>query len=111
MEGDCQKAMTAYREVVESNPNNRDVRVWIARCQLALGDAAVAEATLTEVLRVVPALPKARSLLAVVYAEMGRTDAAIEQLQAALAIWKDADPEYIPAREARTRLAELEAAG
>jgi hypothetical protein len=39
---------------------------------------------------------------------MGRTDDAIEQLQAVLEIWKDADPEYIPAQEARAKLAELE---
>ncbi len=34
---------------------------------------------------------------------------AIEQLQGALKIWKDADPEYIPAQEARARLVELQA--
>ncbi len=44
-----------------------------------------------------------------VYQEMGRTDDAIEQLRAALEIWKDADPEYIPAQEARAKLEELEA--
>jgi Tfp pilus assembly protein PilF len=57
---------------------------------------------------VTPAYPKARFQLALVYQEMGRTDDAIEQLQAALEIWKDADPEYIPAQVARAKLAELE---
>jgi hypothetical protein len=36
-------------------------------------------------------------------------DDAIEQFRAALDIWKDADPEYIPPQEARARLMELEA--
>ncbi len=108
MEGDCSGAITSYGKVVELNPNARTARVWAARCQLALGDLSAAEATLLEILRVTPAYPKARFQLALVYQDMGRTDDAIEQLQAALEIWKDADPEYIPAQEARARLAELQ---
>jgi hypothetical protein len=37
------------------------------------------------------------------------TDDAIKQVQTALDIWKDVDPEYIPAQESRARLVELEA--
>ncbi len=108
MEGDCSGAIASYGKVVELTPNARTARVWTARCQLALGDLSAAEATLLEILRVTPAYPKARFQLSLVYQEMGRTDDAIGQLQAALEIWKDADPEYIPAQEARAKLAELQ---
>jgi tetratricopeptide (TPR) repeat protein len=109
MEGDCSEAIASYGRVLEINPNDPATRVWIARCQLALGDPAAAETTLMEILRVTPAFPKALYQLALVYQGMGRTEDAIEQLQAALEIWRDADPEYIPAQEARAKLEELEA--
>jgi tetratricopeptide (TPR) repeat protein len=111
IEGDCLEAIASYGKAVEIQPTTRTPRVWIGRCQLALGNPAAAETTLTEILRVTPAFPKARYQLALVYQEMGRTEDAIAQLQAVLEIWKDADPEYIPAQEARARLAELEARG
>jgi len=111
MEGDCPEAIADYGRAIEINPGSLTPRVWTARCQLALDDATAAEATLLEILRVTPAYPKVRYQLALVYQEMGRTEDAIEQLQAVLEIWKDADPEFIPAQEARARLAELEARG
>ncbi len=40
---------------------------------------------------------------------MGRAADAIEQLQAAAEVWKNADPEFRPAQHAQTKLAELQA--
>ncbi|MEE9576401.1 MAG: hypothetical protein V3W35_03230, partial [Gemmatimonadota bacterium] len=74
-----------------------------------LGELEAAEATLQDVLRVVPADAKVRYELALVYEDMGRAAAAIEQLQAAAEIWKNAEPEFRPAQRAQTKLAELQA--
>lgn len=38
---------------------------------------------------------------------MGRPADAIEQLEAAAGIWKNADADYMPAREAEAKLAAL----
>jgi len=39
---------------------------------------------------------------------MGKKKKSIEELNKALEIWKDADPEFIPAQMARDKLLELE---
>ena len=107
IEGDCQEAIASYGKVVEVNPNTQSTRVHIARCQLALGDPEEAETTLIEVLRRTPAYPSARYQLALVYEETGRTDEAIEQVDAALEVWKNADPDYKLAQRARELRARL----
>jgi hypothetical protein len=40
-------------------------------------------------------------------AARGRTEAAIVELEAALEIWSEADPDYHPAQEARELLRDL----
>ncbi len=52
----------------------------------------------------------ARYEMALVYADMGDREKALEHLQVALDIWKDADPEFKPLQEARQKLAELSSA-
>jgi len=108
MDGDCEEAIANYNKVLEINPNDVTMRLWVSRCQLELGDPEAAEASLLEVLRIIPALPDANYQLGLVYEEMGRADEAIAQLEAAVEIWKNADPEYIPAQQARSKLAELQ---
>ncbi len=43
------------------------------------------------------------------YEQTGQDDKALQHYRKFLTLWKDADPEYIPAQEARARLVELEA--
>jgi tetratricopeptide (TPR) repeat protein len=111
IEGDCGAAIASYESALETDPDSRRAVLGLARCKLALGDPADAEERLNEVLRVAPAYPPALYELARVYEETGRIDEALERLRTLLEIWKDADPEYIPAQEARAKLAELEARG
>ncbi len=61
-------------------------------------------------LELAPFGPIARYEMALVYADMGDREKALEHLQVALDIWKDADPEFKPAQEARQKLAELSSA-
>ena len=108
MDGDCEEAIANYNKVLEINPNDLTMRLWVSRCQLVLGEHEAAEASVLEVLRVIPALADANYQLALVYEAMGRTDDAITRLEAAVEVWKNADPEFIPAQQAREKLAELE---
>ncbi len=45
--------------------------------------------------------------MALVYADMGDREKALEHLQVSLDMWEDADPEFKLAQEARETLAEL----
>ena len=56
---------------------------------------------------VIPSGPHSLYELALVAAESGDTATAVERLESALEVWKDADPEFKQAREAREKLAEL----
>jgi hypothetical protein len=54
---------------------------------------------------------RARYELAQLLAATGRTDDAIEELEFLDDVWADADPEFVPAQRARTRLEELRSDG
>jgi len=109
-EEDCHSAAQSYRQAVSLAPGELRFMAALGRCQRKLGELEAAEATLQSVLKVVPADAKTRYQLALVYEDMGRTADATEQLQAAANIWEHADPDYIPAQEARAKLEELEGA-
>ncbi|MEN8185293.1 MAG: tetratricopeptide repeat protein, partial [Myxococcota bacterium] len=108
-EGDCLSAAESYRQAVSLSPAELLFAAALGRCQRKLGDLEAAETILQGVLKVVPADAKNRYELSLVYEDMGRTADAIEQLQAAAEIWKNADPDYRPAQRAQAKLAELQA--
>ena len=64
---------------------------------------------LQESRRVIPNDPWALHELGMVEAAAGNEAAAREHLEAALVVWRDADPEFKEARQAREKLAELQA--
>ena len=72
-----------------------------------LGRFVEAEEALNHMLKQKPAQPDAHFELALVYAEIGRLEDAIAHLEAALAVWAEADPGFRPAQRAREKLAEL----
>ena len=110
-EGDCPAAVASYRQAVSLEPGSLDFASALSRCERKLGELEAAEATLQGVLKVVPADAKARYELALVYEDMGRDADAIEQLEVAADIWKNADPDYRPAQRAQAKLAALRASG
>jgi tetratricopeptide (TPR) repeat protein len=110
-EGDCLSAAESYQQAVSQSPAVLDYAAALGRCQRKLGGLEAAETTLQGVLKVVPADAKNLYQLALVYEDMGRTADAIEQLEAAVDIWKNADPDYMPAQRANTKLMELRAGG
>jgi len=74
-----------------------------------LGNLKKAENQLKGYLKRVPFRPDAHYELALVYADMGKKDKAIEHLNKALYVWAEADTDYVPAKRAREKLAELQA--
>jgi len=79
----------------------------LGRLYNRLGNFKKAENRLKEYLKRVPFRPDAHYELALVYADMGKKDKAIEHLNKALFVWAEADTDYVPAKRAREKLAEL----
>ncbi|UCC73570.1 MAG: tetratricopeptide repeat protein [Gemmatimonadota bacterium] len=108
MRGEYEEAIASYRRALALDATGTYVKRRIASCYRQLERLEEAEAYLQEHLKVTPYNPMAHHELALVYADMGDRDKALEHLRIALTIWSDADPGFQPAREARAKLAELE---
>ncbi|MFH1574645.1 MAG: tetratricopeptide repeat protein, partial [Acidobacteriota bacterium] len=83
--------------------------VGMAKSYLGMGALGDAERVLVEFLNTEPFEPRVHYELALVYHEMGRSDKALDHLNTALHVWKDADPDFLPAVKARARLEEWRA--
>ncbi|MBE0595364.1 MAG: tetratricopeptide repeat protein, partial [Gemmatimonadales bacterium] len=99
--GQCREALPLYEEAVTLSPTLRGFEIDIGRCLGSMGRFDDAEGRLRALTQKWPALPQANYELAVVLAARGDTTAARAELERALEIWKDADPGFRPAREAR----------
>jgi Flp pilus assembly protein TadD len=89
------------------DPSDVSVKRAMGRCQGKLGNYDRARELLQESRRVIPHDPWALYELGMVEAAAGNETAAREHLEAALTVWRDADPEFKEAREVREKLAEL----
>jgi len=107
MRGDCAEAIVSYRRTLELWPSGLEPHVDIGRCYRKLQQFAEAEAQLRRYLEVRPYDPLAHYEIALVYFDQGDREKALEHLGLALDVWRDADPGYEPAREARQKLGEL----
>lgn len=108
LRGQYQDAIAQYRRELELAPTNLEVHTAIGRAYRQLGELDDAAEHINATLRVHPFDPEAHYELALVYADDGDYDKAGEHLETALSIWDEADAEYRPAADARTKLAELQ---
>jgi len=106
-EGDCARSIDNYREAVDLWESSAPARRWLARCLTSLERWDEAEAEVDWFLARYPGYARYRLLAARLYAARGRTADAIAELELALEIWSEADPDYRPAAEARALLSEL----
>lgn len=105
--GDCAAAVGHYRTATRLSAVYQLPRLYLGRCLRRTGQAREAQEVLRSVIRVSPSNAHARVELARACVDLGRRGEATAQLDTALAIWKDADPDYAPAREARALRASL----
>ncbi len=110
-DGDCGRALDNYQAARELVPQSSRYRIWLARCLTTLERWDEAQAEVNWVLERRPGSAKLRLDAARLYAAQGRTADAIAELDVALDIWSEADPDFRPAQEARALLEELQAAG
>jgi tetratricopeptide (TPR) repeat protein/TolB-like protein len=104
--GDCEGAIPKFEDAV-NYPFAAGANVDLGRCYRILGRLDDAERHLERAIGVRPIDPTANYEMALVYAERGDRDKALDHLGTALDTWRDAEPAYEPARRARDKLAEL----
>ncbi len=105
--GEYEKAIESYLKVLELQPTGFEMNRFIGRCYRKLNKLRKAEEYLLITLKASPYNPENNYELALLYFDMGDTQKAIEYLKVANDIWKDADPEYIPAKKSKEKLAEI----
>jgi tetratricopeptide (TPR) repeat protein/predicted Ser/Thr protein kinase len=108
LRGQYAQAISLYQQQQELDPTDATINTDIGRCYRKLKDFAKAEEYLRQALKVYPFDPETHYELALVYSDQGNKTKALEHLKTALDVWKEADPEYKPARLAREKLAQLE---
>ncbi|MBW8051735.1 MAG: tetratricopeptide repeat protein [Cytophagales bacterium] len=106
MKGKNEEAILNYRDELKQRPTSIEVNINIGRCHRNLKQLKKAEEALKNCIKVLPFKPEAQYEIALVYADMGDREKALEHLKIALDIWKDADAVYKPAQEAKEKLVE-----
>lgn len=106
--GNFTEALGYYQKELELPPPRPMVHTFIGRCYRKLKDPRKAEESINHSLKILPFQPEAHYELALVYTEMGRKNKALEHLNQALTIWAEADTDYLPAKKAREKLAEVQ---
>jgi class 3 adenylate cyclase/tetratricopeptide (TPR) repeat protein/TolB-like protein len=106
--GEYERAIQKYKDQLELDPTDTSVNKDIGRCYRKLEKFKEAKEYLEKVLKYFPNGPKTNFELALLYNDMDKKEKALEHLNITLEVWKDADPEYIPAQKAREKLKEWE---
>ena len=104
--GEYEQAIIMYQKELELEPTGLSINMQIGRCYRKMGKFKKAEKYIQKTLKILTFYPKAHYELALLYEDMGKKEKALEHLKITLDIWKDADPEYKPAIEAREKWAE-----
>jgi tetratricopeptide (TPR) repeat protein len=108
---DCETAVGHYQEALMQAPRQINRYRDLGRCHRKLGSLEQAAESLHRTLLTRPADPRSLYELALVSEARGARTTAITLLEEALETWAEADRAYVPAAEAREKLAELRAAG
>jgi tetratricopeptide (TPR) repeat protein len=101
-----EQAILSYQKMLELDPTDSTINRSIGRCYRMLKDFKKAEEYMHKTLKIYSFGPITNYEMALVYYDMGKKTKALEYLEKALSVWKEADPEYKPAKEAREKLAE-----
>jgi len=104
------KAIIYYNECSQINPlvNMSDYNSNIGRCYRKMKKYNNSEEHFKQALKIFQFNPKTNYEIALLYHDWDKDEKAMEHLNITLEVWKDADPEYIPAQKARETLKEWE---
>ncbi|KAA3615555.1 MAG: tetratricopeptide repeat protein [Calditrichaeota bacterium] len=103
------EAILLFRQFKAQFPSETTVNIDIGRCYRKSGQLDEAEEYVLKSLATAPFGPKTNQELAFIYADKGMPEKALAHLKVALKVWENADEGFKPAKEAREKLAELNA--
>jgi tetratricopeptide (TPR) repeat protein len=101
--GNCAEAAGRLEEAILMSPGSIEPQLGLARARLCAGDLAAADSALQGAARLSPANPHLLVIRAEVLAARGDQPGALAALDAALALWAEADEGYGP-RETAARI-------
>ncbi len=105
--GEYIEAIKVYEKLIKDNPRAISMNYSIGHCYRMLEKYEKAESFIQIVLDRTPGDPEYNFEMALIYANQNKVDKALEYLKIALAVWKDADYEYEPAKLANEKYLEL----
>jgi tetratricopeptide (TPR) repeat protein len=109
LRGEFDQALENYLDAVRLAPTDFVRYRAIGRCHRQLGQLAEAEEALKVNLGRTPFNPQTHYESGLVYEAMGDREQAVQHLNIALEVWKDADAGFEPAQNVRAKMAALEA--
>jgi serine/threonine protein kinase/tetratricopeptide (TPR) repeat protein len=107
MRGEYEQAITAYKKSLEYRPTDLGANIFIGRNYRKLKEFRKAEEYLKKNLKTSPFDPELHYELSLVYIDTKDKKKALEHLNIALNVWKNADPGLPEVDDARKRLAGL----
>jgi len=108
IDGKFEQAILMYNKELELKPTKVKINRYIGICCRKLKKYKEALEYFQKIVTILPFDPETHYELALLYDDLGKRDKALEHLNISLEVWKDADPEYIPAQKAREKLKEWE---
>lgn len=110
-EGDLDTSIEQYRQAGErALQNDPNIPLRLAGALRRRGDLKEAREAIDQALAFHPAHPEAHLELARIELARGQRQSALEHLEVATSAWKNASPDYEPAREAERLLTQLQQA-
>jgi tetratricopeptide (TPR) repeat protein len=107
MSGEYEQAIVTYTRYMETYPADTGINIDIGRSYRKLKEFRKAEECLQKCFRTGSSDPGLHYELALVYVGMKDKSKALEHLNIALSIWKNADPGIPDVEDAKKKLAEL----
>jgi tetratricopeptide (TPR) repeat protein len=106
--GEYTKAIESFQKGLELLPLDENFMMRIGQCHRALKQHEKAEEILQTTLKREPFHPELNVELALLYLDMKNNEKALNHINVAVEVWKDADEGYKPALSARQTLEQLQ---
>jgi len=107
LKDEYEQAIENYRKGLEISPNEKEFFYQIGKCYRNLNKFREAEDNLMIFYNDFSYNPKSNYELGLLYLDLGNQEKALEFLERANEVWKNADSNYKPAQEAKAKLEEL----
>lgn len=104
LRGEYDQAVPEYMEQMKQVPADPQIPLNLSICYRKMNDLRKAQEYLEKAFKLHPFFPQACYEMALVYQKTGKKEKALQEMQKAVSIWENADPDFEPALLAREKL-------